>query len=515
MTRALAAAALAALALLASGCALLRPEPPKVAESEAKPPPVIRVEVGAPEALKALLEKHLDIARVGELARVDDLDATEWARLIGAAPVQARELAQTEGYFDARAAVTREGPAQDVVRIVVEPGPRARIHRVDIEVQGDLERAASAGDVRARSTIEALRDGWELPVGEPFRNTRWADAKADLLARLRAAGYAAATWSGTAADVDTERQRVRLFVVADSGPLFLSGDLQIEGLAMHDARTVRRIAGFGPGTPVTEATLLDFQDRLRQSSLFDGISVSFDPDPTQAQAVPIRVRLTESVRQIWTFGVGVSANTGPRASVEHIDRRPFGWAATARNKVEWGRLRQAWDGELSSHPLDKQYRNLVGGAIERLESDSDVVLAQRLRVGRARNTARVDRLIFVEAEHSARTNLSPTRTLVKSSASALSANYHGIWRRVDSTLLPTHGFTIALQGGAGQARGTPGEQGFFSRAYGRLTVYRPIGENWYGQARVELGQVFRPDGVPVPDSVQFRAGGDDSVRGYA
>jgi translocation and assembly module TamA len=304
-------------------------------------------------------------------------------------------------------------------------------------------------------------------------------------------------------------------VVADSGPLFLSGDLQIEGLAMHDAKTVRRIAGFGPGTPLTEAMLLDFQDRLRQSSLFDGISVTFDPDPAQAAAVPIRVRLTESVRQIWTFGVGVSANTGPRASVEHIDRRPFGWAAIARNKVEWGRLRQAWDGELSSHPLAKQYRNLVGGAIERLESDSDVVLAQRLRVGRARNTTRVDRLLFVEAEHSARTNLSPTSTQVKSSASALSANYHGIWRRVDSTLLPTRGFTIALQGGAGVARGTPGDQGFFSRVYGRLTAYRPIGENWYGQARIELGQVFRPDGVPVPDSVQFRAGGDDSVRGYA
>ena len=507
-----------ALALLAGGCAMLPSAAPEPAAAASAPadvaPPAVRVEVRAPSELRTLLEKHLDIARVTELASSDALDATEWDRLIGAAPAQARELAQTEGYFDAEVKVTRADDGR-LVRVTVEPGPRVRVHRVDIEVQGDLERAARTGDARATATLEALREGWELPVGRPFRNPEWADAKADLLARMRAAGYASASWSGTAADIDTEQRRVRLFVVADSGPLFLAGELQVEGLERHDERTVRNIADFGPGTPVTENMLLDFQDRLRRSSLFDGISVTFEPDPALAEAVPIRVRLKESVRQIWTVGVGVSANTGPRASLEHVDRRPFGWAATARNKVEWGRLRQAWEGELSTHPLAKQYRNLVGGALERLEGDSDVVRSTRLRLGRAQTTTRTDRLAYVEYETSSRTVLTAGASTPQSDASALSANYHVVWRRVDSTLLPTDGYTLALQGAIGQARGTPGSQGLFSRIYARLTAYRPIGDTWYGQARIELGQVIRPDDVPVPDSVQFRAGGDDSVRGYA
>lgn len=516
MIPALPITALVALALLVGGCAST-PPPATVAVSDDGRLAAVRVEVDAPSRLKSLLSAHLDIARVSELSSGDALDATEWARLIQATPAQARELVETEGYFDAKAKVTRETSADgrtDTVRIRLEPGPRATVGRVDIEFQGDLERAASAGDAQAQATIRALREGWDLPSGAAFRNPRWSDAKADLLARLRAAGYAAASWSGTAADIDTERNDVRLFVVADSGPLFLSGALQIEGLERHDADTVRHLAGFEPGSPLTETRLLDFQDRLRASGLFDGISVTFEPEPLLANAAPLRVRLKESVRQIWTVGVGISADTGPRASLEHLDRRPFGWAAIARNKLEWGRLRQAWDGEISTHPLERQYRNLIGGAFERLESDTDVVQSQRLRVGRARNSARVDRLMFVEAESASRTVRTAGAEVPRSDEDAVSVNYHGVWRRIDSQLLPTDGYTLALQGGVGLASGTPGSKGGFGRVYGRLTAYRPIGDQWYGQARVELGQVFRPDGVPVPDSQQFRAGGDDSVRGY-
>lgn len=513
----------ALLALLVGGCASLRPEPPAAAASAdaaATPAPAaVRVEVRAERSLRKLLESHLDLARLGELASPDALDATEWDRLVRAAPSQARGLLETEGYFDAEVRVTRApapAPGQaELVRIEVDAGPRATVRRVDVEIQGPLERAATAGDAGAQATIDRLRADWELPAGQPFRNPRWADAKASFLAQLRAAGYASATWSGTAADVDVERCSVRLFAVADSGPLFRSGVLLIEGLERHDAATVQHLAGFGVGTAVTENLLLDFNDRLRQSGLFDGISVSFDPDPALAAAVPIRVQLKESVRQIWTVGIGISANTGPRASLEHLDRRPFGLAATARNKLEIGRLRQAWDGELSSHPLEKQYRNLVGGAFERLESDDDLVQSLRARVGRARNSTPVDRLMFVEVERSSRRNLSAVHTLPDSQETAVSANYHGTWRRVDDKILPTEGLILALQGGLGLANGTPGERGLFGRAFGRLVGYHRLGSTWYGQARIEFGQVFRPDRVPVPDSQQFRAGGDDSVRGYS
>ena len=89
-------------------------------------------------------------------------------------------------------------------------------------------------------------------------------------------------------------------------------------------------------------------------------------------------------------------------------------------------------------------------------------------------------------------------------------------------LLPTKGYTLSTQGAVGYAHGreiredgiTDG-RGPFSRAYGRLTWYKPLGGDWYATLRTEAGQVFARDSVGVPDTLLFRAGGDESVRGYA
>jgi translocation and assembly module TamA len=348
-------------------------------------------------------------------------------------------------------------------------------------------------------------------VGADFRNPSWGEAKSTALARLRAAGYATATWIGTSADVDVERNEVRLFLVADSGPLFRLGPLQIEGLVAQDPATVRNLAYTRRGVPVTETLLLDFQERLQKSGLFETVNVTLDPDPARAAEAPVLVRLREAPLQVYTFGVGFSANTGARASVEHLYRRVFGLPASSKVKIEVGELRQAWDAEISGRPDERLYRNLVGGAVERLVSDTDVVLAQRLRVGRTQDTQRIERLFYAEAERSSRR----TRAGDRNDALALSANFHGGWRDLDSVLLPTFGETLAIQVGVGQSSGTDADRGPFGRVYGRLTVYRPLGSTWYGQARLELGRVLLGSNMVVPESLKWRAGGDESVRGYS
>jgi len=52
------------------------------------------------------------------------------------------------------------------------------------------------------------------------------------------------------------------------------------------------------------------------------------------------------------------------------------------------------------------------------------------------------------------------------------------------------------------------------RLYTRLTWYQTLGSAWYGNARLEVGQVLTRNVIGVPDTLLFRAGGDDSVRGY-
>jgi translocation and assembly module TamA len=62
--------------------------------------------------------------------------------------------------------------------------------------------------------------------------------------RLRSAGYGAASWAGTAAEVDPT-PKVRIFVVADSGPLYRAGRCRSAGLQRH-AQRIRRLSGLAP-----------------------------------------------------------------------------------------------------------------------------------------------------------------------------------------------------------------------------------------------------------------------------
>ena len=499
-----------------TGCAMLKGTAPTAASAAAPTaasgPPAVSVEVVAPADIKTLLERYLDLTRLGAMTRGDAVSDSEWARLIDAAPAQARELLQTEGYFQPEIRIERDArvPGQpQAVRLRVDPRQRATIGRVRIDIEGPLQAAADRGDARARALRSELDSTWALPPGSGFRNTLWSDAKARLLARLRSSGYASATWSGTVAEVDPVSQQLRLFLVADSGPLFRAGAIEVDGLVVHDLQTVKNLAAFAEGTPLTETLLLDYQERLQKSGLFENVTVSHDTDPAQADNARVRVQLREQTLQVYTFAVGYSANTGPRATVEHVHRRLFGQALRSRSNLEVGQLRSALDFELSTHPQEGLHRNVLGAAIERLETSSDVVLSQRVRFGRARDSQAFERLLFVEAERGVRST-----SLVERTTIAVSANAHAVLRRLDSVVLPTQGYTLALQAGLGRSHGDDALTGVFSRAYARFTGYVPLGASWYGQGRVELGQVFRKSGVSAPESQLFRAGGDDSVRGY-
>jgi translocation and assembly module TamA len=515
------AAGVAALGLLLSGCAAWKPSSTQAPAV----PPQVDVRIDAPDDLAKLLAAYLDLTRITVLAAGEKLDDTELRRLIAATPAQARSLLATEGYMTGEAKVVREaaGPGAEAsavprVTVRVTPGPRTRVDQVDLVVRGPLAEADERGDATAHEALAAWRDAWPLPAGQAFSATGWREAKSAALARLRAAGYIQAAWASTDADLDADRASARLALTIDSGPLFRVGPIVVQGLERQHENSVRRLAGFAAGAPASESLLLDYQDRLQRSGLFEGVSVTLDGEAANSDAATVTVRVRELPLQQATTGVGISGNTGPRVSVEHVHRHAFGLAATTRNKVEWGRLRQAWDGELSSHTLPGLYRNLLGGTAERLESDTDIVTSLRLRVGRSYDTQVIERLWFVEAERSAVDPKpgSAAAQAVASRTTAATLNFHGSWRDLDSIVLPTKGRAFTLQTGAGQVFDSSADaSGPFARLYLRAQWWRPLGRDWYAQARLEAGQVFASEAVGVPESQRFRAGGDDSVRGYA
>lgn len=496
-----------------------RAAPSAAAASAAEARADYRVEVQAPSALRQLLLAYLDLSRFQGAPEADAIDASELERLRRAAPAQARSLLETEGYFNAVVTADRidePGVAKPLIRIVVEPGPQARVASVAISASGALMTAAEAGDVAASAKLASLRQQWRLRVGDAFRQSDWTSAKSSALAGLRADGYASADWAFTHAQVDAPGNSAQLAAEVASGPLYRLGPLRIEGLKRYDEKAVRNLAEFAPGDAYSEKKLLDYQERLQKVGLFEGASVELDPEPQTAEAAPVRVRVREQPLQQATVGLGISANTGPRVSLAHTDRQVFGDDWIAKNNFAFGPKNQQWDGDLTSYPRDDLYRNFVGGSAQRLLTDDQTLNGYNLRVGRYKEEARVDRRYFVEL-----TNARVITDTLSTQANAVSADYWWTLRDVDNLLSPTRGFALSTQTAVGYARGSrelPGQpqedaKGPFSRLYARLSLYRPIGP-WYGSARIEAAQVFTHSAIGVPDTLLFRAGGENSVRGY-
>ena len=476
--------------------------------------------VDAPSPFKALLERNLDIERAARLAEADSLDDNEWARLIAAAPAQGRALAQTEGYFNAVVTVEPEAADPDRLHIKLVPGEPATVGRLTLDFDGDLARRAESGDASAMDLQAQVRDQWKLKPGAVFRNGAWSDAKSQALSTLRAEGYAAAVWTATASQVDPQTNKARLYLVADSGPRFLAGNLVVEGLERQPERNVRQLAGFGPGTPLTQKRLLDYQDRLQKTGLFDQIAVIYDPDPNQADHATVTVHLHEQSLQQAQVSGGYSSLTGPRITLEHIDRKPFDLPATLSNKLQWGRDLQEWDGSIATHPAESFHSWIVGASVSRIISTGDQVRAGMIRFGRTQDSSALDRMTYVEFERSIQCN-KPDQTLFPNivdycvDARALSLNQANVWRNVDNVILPTQGYTLSGQVGVGYAGGPDSAYGPYTRLYGRLTEYWPLPDSFYFQGRIELGQIIVNPNVAMPDAEQWRAGGEDSVRGYS
>jgi translocation and assembly module TamA len=503
-----------------------------------RPPPTWVLDVQAPPPLDALLLQYLDLGRfqaqvqqaVGLLttevqgdtegsspssAGEGTISRSELRRLVAAAPDQARALLEAEGHFNAevRVAMAEEVPGQPIrITMLVDPGPRATVNRLQLVFEGDLDNRLGRDDAAAIALSERLAREFVLAEGSTFRQALWSQAKVSAQATLRAEGYAAASWSGTSATVDAQASTAKLFLVADSGPLFHFGPIAVEGLVRQPESAVRNSAYFQPGEPYRERQLLDFQERLQKLNLFDYVQVALEEDPAQAASAPVRVQVKESKLQQATLGIGVSSDTGPRGSVEHQHRLLWGYPLQARSKLQLGRDESLVQSDLTAHPRPGGRRWLGAVAFSRLIDDDEVVTYNgRVRFGESDDGERMEKLAYLEWQ---RSRVVDAQGDLLSDASALTGMRQWLWKDVDSVVLPTRGLTFNGSLGVGHSFATLDSSGPFGRAYGRLNWYRPLPARWYLSVRQELGQVLARERVDVPDALLFRAGGDESVRGY-
>jgi translocation and assembly module TamA len=455
------------------------------------------VQIEAPAALQTLLESNLDIVRWRGNQRID---RAQLQRLYRAAPDQIRELVATEGYYSPEISPSIEQRIDSArVKFVVQPGPPALVGQVDLELTGfGASQQAQA----------ALRDKWLLPSGRVFRQADWEAAKRDLLRQATLAQFPRAQLTETQAVVDPETRQVSLKVALDSGPAVTFGELQIEGLQRYPASIVTRLNRIKPGDPYSEAALLELQARLQDSGYFSGVQVSTeaDVDHPSGSTTPVLVRVTENKRKKAAVGIGYSTNTGQRGQLTYDDLNLAGLRLKSGITLET--RKQSAHGDLYFPVTEQGYSHSIGAAFERTDIGGEVTALTTLAAKRAWGVPALERSVTLEYV----TERKSVAGLEASRSQSLPLTYAVTWRRTDSLLFPAKGYLLNLQLGGALLPVLTDRS--FVRGYARFAHYNPVGAKGTLILRGEAGAVAARDREGIPATYLFRAGGDQSVRGY-
>ncbi len=452
--------------------------------------------------LATLLEKHLLIAtRRTELVKQPQRLRT----LLDRTPAEAQSILAAEGYVDAKVTASTEGDPIEKVVLRIELGDPVTVRKVDIQFRGAIAEAVSGN----APTPESARSAWSLTVGERFRQGAWEAAKGRVLLELRAGMFPTAHMQHAQATIDADARTADLEVTIDSGPAFRFGDLDITGLKKHPESSVRNLNTIRVGQPFSQRALSELQTRLYTVPYFSAVTVSVEPqNAADPAALPIRVTVEEASRFKFDLGAGFSTNSGLRLQAGLTDVNLFDRGWRWKNLVRYEENEQRAESGLVWPIQASGWQDDLGGNVTRTDISSFVVESYNLTYKHAKSEGRVERAILGQVIFSREFPEGGTVNYKK----AVVPGYSWQYRAFDDLLDPRRGFEIGGQIGGG-AKSLYSDQNFvrlFGRAIGVVTL---ANVNTF-IVRAEGGIVIAPSRQDIPASLLFRAGGDQSLRGY-
>jgi translocation and assembly module TamA len=454
-----------------------------------------------PRELRKLLQTHLDIAR---FATRSDVGEDQFEFLVTATPQQVRDLASTDGYFSPVVRTdVRTINGRRHVRVSIDSGPRTKISAVNLTFRGPVLTEDPAQENTARFAFS-------LHEGDAFTQSGWDDAKYASLKALQARRYLGAKIVHSEARIDPLKRDAQLSVTFDSGPTFTLGKLDISGTRRYPEYIIDNVNPLQPGEVYDLNRVAELQRQLQNTSYYASVAIDVGNDTQKPTDTPVHVKVSEFPYNNFRGGVGYSTDTGAHVQGSYTYLNTFGAAWPFQVQGRLDQIQKFGQVQLSMPPGPRAWTNSMVASYTTTDVSDTNIYSARVGVQRTRTSQNIDyayALMFFDDRLTQ--NVGPATR-----AWALVPTWAWTRRNVDDPLFPRTGNIVRVE--ASFAVKNVGTEQSFIRGYMRGQQYLPIGRSDIMVFRAELGGVFTSGpSSGIPASLLFRAGGSNSVRGYA
>jgi translocation and assembly module TamA len=242
---------------------------------------------------------------------------------------------------------------------------------------------------------------------------------------------------------------------------------------------------------------------------FSSAIVNIEPDVFTHESAPVKVVLTETKSMRVAIGAGYSSNNGARSEINYINHNFLDrvWNFTSNLTLEQNR--QTLSTGIDLLPNESDYRLSWAASGQATLIQGLRTLDKKLGVTRSRSMGQIETQTGITWQDESTQTADGIQNRIK----ALVPDWQWHRRAVDDPLYPRHGNVTEVRVGGG-SREFLSDQNFL-RSYARAQIWWPVGKRDAFSMRGEAGFTAATSRLGIPQEYLFRAGGSQSVRGYA
>lgn len=383
-----------------------------------------------------------------------------------------------------------------VLDIELVPGPPVIIAKISIAIDGESP------------LFEPITNDLPLQIGDQLDQGSYERIKTRLSTRAIEEGYFSARFVSSELRLDLESNSADIDIRFDPGQRFQVGEISVIDTGFLAPEFIERYIDITPGDAYSSASLLALRDSLNDSLYFSQVTVTPDIDNAINNKIPIEVGLALRPQRAYSVGGGVTTDIGPRLRADYVNR----YSTRAGHRVDANGGASPVRSNLDlrySIPLAKPATEslvLSGGF---LSEDTDSFVSETFKVAAAYNFNTLSswrQSYFVDYQHD-EFGIGDNNETSDLLIAGVSFNR----TKADDVLYTTEGWRMFAQ-----LRGASADL-LSPESFAQLNVAGKYITS-LGPGRVllkaELGTTMVDDISNLPVSIQYFAGGDQSVRGY-